>query len=192
MAFFFEQSSGAQAELDAAKRLLAYIESQQLSDARARTLGAQAALLLAAQSRDAFMSLDLTLPFAKSLKAKTKLLEQCSAAYQRAIAFGISEYNNAARYEMARIYQSLAVAIMDSERPEGLSALEQEQYEVLLEERAIPIEDEAIALYEQNINTHALGSLDPWLIESYRALAVLNPSMYHRPLLGPSYAPLER
>jgi len=188
--FFVENAKGKKQISKVASELLSYVDDKSLDDARSLTLAAQSGLTLASYARDSFNELKLTQPFQQSLKKKTKSLEVCSKAYKRVVEFGIAEYTNAARFEMASIYQTLAHDIMASERPNGLSALENEQYDLLLEERAIPIEEEAIALYEQNIRSRTQENQDEWILESYRALAELNPSLYERPLIGPSYAPV--
>ena len=176
--------------LEAAESLVAYVEKHDLEDGRSATLAAVYALEIASAQRDRFNKLKITQPFKASLTKKTAALDLCTKAYKRVVKFGVSEYTNAARFEMADIYQSLAHAIMDSERPNGLTPLEQEQYTILLEEQAIPIEEEAIALHEQNIKARGVGRADEWIVASYSALARLNPSLYERPIVGPSHAPI--
>lgn len=191
MEFFVEVTALDQKKhIAAANELIGYVEKQGLSDGRSKTLAAKSAMFLASIERDAFNKVSLTQPFQKSLKAKTKVLDTVSDAYQKVTTYGISEYTNAARYEMATVYQTLAFDIMNSERPNGLSELEQEQYAILLEERAIPIEEEAIALHEQNIRRRGASGVDEWIQASYDALATLNPSYYDRPIIGPAYAPV--
>ncbi len=177
-------------KLAAAERLVSYVEEHELDDARSATLAAENALQIASAQRDKFNKLKITQPFKASLKQKTAALDLCTRAYKRVVKFGVSEYTNAARFEMADIYQGLAHAIMDSERPSGLSPLEQEQYAILLEEQAIPIEEEAIALHEQNVKARGTGQADEWIVASYNALARLNPSLYERPIIGPTHAPV--
>lgn len=191
MEFFVEVAALDQKKhIAAANELIGYVEKQGLSDGRSKTLAANSAMFLASIERDAFNKVSLTQPFQKSLKAKTKVLDAVSDAYQKVTTYGVSEYTNAARYEMATVYQTLAFDIMNSERPNGLSELEQEQYAILLEERAIPIEEEAIALHEQNIRRRGASGVDEWIQASYDALATLNPSYYDRPIIGPAYAPV--
>ena len=191
LAFMVDQSEpNSDGMYSASERLIAYVEEHKLDDTRSSTLAAVNALRLASIHKEAFNSLAITQPFKASLRSKTAALDRCTKAYKRVVQFGIAEYTNAARFEMGDIYQELAHAIMDSERPAGLSPLEQEQYAILLEEQAIPIEEEAIALHEQNVKTRVGVQADEWVSASYKALARLNPSLYARPMIGPSHAPL--
>ena len=191
LAFMVDQTEPDSAQmLSASERLVAYVEEHNWDDGRSATLAAVNALRIASIERDSFNALSITQPFQESLKSKTAALDRCTAAYKRVVKFGITEYTNAARFEMGDIYQGLAHAIMNSERPKGLNALEQEQYAILLEEQAIPIEEEAIALHEQNVKTRGETQADEWVAASYEALARLNPSLYARPIIGPSHAPV--
>jgi len=189
LAFMFETSEvDSTHEKAYAVRIAEYVEDNELDTSRALTLGAQASLFLGEQQKARFTDMSLSQPFAKSLRAKTKQLDQCTVAYKRVVAFGVETYTEAARFAMADIYQILAHDIMLSERPKGLNALEQEQYDILLEEQAIPIEDEAIALHELNIKASPNHELSGWVKASYDALQELNPGMYKRPVTGADYA----
>ncbi|WP_156498809.1 tol-pal system YbgF family protein [Oleiphilus sp. HI0079] len=191
LSFMVDQAEPGSAESrSASERLVSYVEENKLDDERSASLAAVNALRIASVERDAFNAMSISQPFKSSLKKKTAALNRCTEAYKRVVKFGIAEYTNAARFEMGDIYQGLAHAIMDSERPSGLSALEQEQYAILLEEQAIPIEEEAIALHEQNVKTRGNNRADEWISASYAALARLNPSLYARPIIGPSHAPV--
>ena len=67
---------------------------------------------------------------------------------------------------------------MNSQRPRGLSDLELEQYNVLLEEQAYPFEEEAIAAHELNAQRVTDGIYDDWVKKSFTALAKLLPVRY--------------
>ena len=76
---------------------------------------------------------------------------------------------------------------MNSERPKGLSALELEQYNVLLEEQAYPFEEQAIALHEANAHRTAEHIYDDWVKQSFAALTKLLPGRYAKTEKGEAY-----
>ena len=70
---------------------------------------------------------------------------------------------------------------MKSERLKGLSVLEAEQYDILLEEQAYPFEENAIAVYEQNTMRSWQGIYDNWVKYSFQDLTKLLPARYNKP-----------
>lgn len=60
---------------------------------------------------------------------------------------GVLKFSGKADYLMASLYQILAEDLMASERPKNLNALEQDQYELLLEEQAYPFEEQPIGVH---------------------------------------------
>ena len=60
---------------------------------------------------------------------------------------------------MAELYRQLGADLMASERPKSLSADELEQYDLLLEEQAIPFEEQAIKVHEANAAPRARRSV---------------------------------
>jgi hypothetical protein len=67
---------------------------------------------------------------------------------------------------------------MDSERPDGLSELELEQYNLALEDQAYPFEEKAIDVHEKNIELLSIGVYNKWIDKSIAKLAVLMPARY--------------
>ena len=154
---------------------------------RTRLLAGRAALALAnARYRD-YIAVKLTHPLKKSLKRKKRVMEEALAAYRAASAYGIADISTASTYHAAQIYGDLGKALLDSERPKGLSPLELEQYNVLLEEQAYPFEEKAIALYEANTRRAAENVYDDWVKQSYAALSKLLPGRYAKTEKGEAY-----
>ncbi len=145
---------------------------------RSRFLAAKAQLALALPTRDAFRSVRLVAPLKKSLAAKRKSLDAAMTAYRQAVDYRVAEVTSAATYEMADLYRTLAKDVMKSERPKGLSADEREQYDTLLEEQALPFEDEAIKLHEINTARVRDGQYDDAIRRSFAQLAELKPGRY--------------
>jgi hypothetical protein len=114
-------------------------------------------------------------------------MEKALSAYRVASDYGIAEITTAATYRAAQIYSNLGKALMNSERPKGLSKLELEQYNVLLEEQAYPFEEKAIALHESNAHRTTEHIYDDWVKQSFAALSKLLPGRYAKKEKGDDY-----
>ncbi len=156
-----------------------------------RFLAAQASLELARALDQAARSVRLTRPLERTLVTKKTAIESALAAYKRAADYGIAQFTTASSFAMAELYRDLGRALLESERPTGLTAAELEQYNLLLEEQAYPFEEKAIAIHEQNARRAADGVYDEWVRKSYAALAEMKPARYARVELldGPAVLP---
>jgi hypothetical protein len=67
---------------------------------------------------------------------------------------------------------------MTSERPEGLSPMEREQYELAIEEQAYPFEEKAIEVHESNLRLISRGVYNEWIDKSLQKLAAFLPARY--------------
>jgi hypothetical protein len=76
---------------------------------------------------------------------------------------------------------------MTSDRPDNLSELELEQYEILLEEQAFPFEEQAISLHEINMRRSWEGVYDDWVKKSFVELGQLMPARFDKPELEVAY-----
>lgn len=145
---------------------------------RSLYLAAHAQLELAEPSRRSFEVSTLVAPLEQSLRRKRERMEVALAAYTRAAGYGVPEVTTAATFYLAEIYHDLSRDLFASERPPELSALELDQYEILLEEQAFPFEEEAIELHEVNAARTAEGIYDEWVALSLTELAELMPGRY--------------
>ncbi len=153
--------------------------SDQASD-RLRYMTASAATELAEEAFSDFTDIKLRLPLQKSMPRKTKALRDTMKAYQDISALGVAEFSTQAGYRMAELYAILSRDLMDSDRPAGLSELELEQYDLLLEEQAFPFEESAISIHEQNVQKSWEGLYDEWVRNSFEALGRLFPARYRK------------
>jgi tetratricopeptide (TPR) repeat protein len=151
---------------------------------RSKTLAAKATLTLAGPLKEEFVRIKLVAPLKKSLADKRKAMEAALKAYKQAADYQVAEVTTAATYESAELYRQLGKDLMSSERPNGLSKDELEQYNVLLEEQAFPFEENAIKLHEVNAARTKDGDYDEWVQKSFAALAQLNPGRYGKVELG--------
>ena len=148
---------------------------------RSRYLGASAQIQLAAAARRAFDAIPLSGDLKKSLARKQEALKQTVAAYEQAASYGVAEFATASTYQTADTYAALGRELLASPPPASLSDLEREQYQVLLEEQATPIEDLAISIHEINVQRSWKGLYDQWVGKSFEALRTLVPAKYARP-----------
>jgi len=152
-------------------------KNKKLSD-RSRYIVASASNILAEQKLRAYEKASLKLPFERSLKRKRKLMKSALLAFEKVAKLRVEEFTTASTHNIASIYQQLGVAIMNSQRPNGLSPEEREEYDLLLEEQAYPFEEKAISVYELNANRITQGIYDEWIQKSMAKLAVIQPARY--------------
>jgi TolA-binding protein len=150
------------------------------ADARGRFLAAQAALHLAKGEQQAFDAIALKLPLKRALGRKKQAMEKALAAYDKAAAYAVAQVTTAATFQVAALYRGMGRALLASERPAGLSPLEREQYDILLEEEALPFEEKAIGIHEANLTRIRDGHFDAWVGRSLAALRELMPGRYDK------------
>lgn len=145
---------------------------------RSKSVAAQAALDVGRITAADAARIRLTAPVEVSLPQRKGAVEAAIQALEKAAAYGYADITTAATYELGTVYQAFAKALMDSERPRNLSADETEQYNILLEEQALPFEEKAIAAHEGNLKRVGQGLYDPAIASSVSALGVLSPAKY--------------
>jgi tetratricopeptide (TPR) repeat protein len=156
---------------------------------RTRYLAALATVETVTPALAAFDTVKLVSPLAKSLKEKRKAMEKVLGIYGQALDYQVAEVTTAATFGMAELYSKLGKEVMASERPLNLDADALEQYNVLLEEQAFPLEERAIELHEANSRRASEGIYDKWVKQSYESLAKLKPARYGKTEIGESYVP---
>ena len=159
---------------------------------RSKSLAAQAALDVGRISAQDAARIRLSAPVERSLPQRKAAVEAAIQSLEKAGAYGYADITTAASYELGTVYQSFAKALIDSERPRNLSAEEIEQYNILLEEQALPFEEKAIAAHEDNLKRVGQGFYDDSIARSVTALGVLSPAKYgKREVGGDSYDTLK-
>jgi len=145
---------------------------------RVAWLAAYASFTLAEPNFQKFNSIKLEQPLKTSLAAKTGVMKTALADYQAVADIGVAEYATAANYKIGEMYRVLAKDLIDSERPNGLDELELEEYTMLLEDKALPYEDQAIDILIANADLVTDKIYDQWVKKSFGALAELIPGRY--------------
>jgi hypothetical protein len=121
---------------------------------RSHYLAAMSAAVFADDAYQDYRHIPLQLPLKQSLQAKKTAMQATLAAYDKVLGYEVADFVTEASYRIGDVYASLRSDLMDSERPRGLSALELEQYELLLEEQADAAFQQAIAVNPSNLNAY--------------------------------------
>jgi TolA-binding protein len=154
---------------------------------RTRYLAARASLYLTQPLYDQFESIKLVKPFKKNLEKKKTQMKVTIDAYTKLVDYEVGEITAAATYHIAEIYYQFNRALLESERPDNLSAAELEQYELVLEEQAYPFEEKSIKVHEKNMELLASGIYNEWIDKSLAKLAVLMPARYAKQEQGSEF-----
>ncbi|NCF20636.1 MAG: tetratricopeptide repeat protein, partial [Haliea sp.] len=148
---------------------------------RTRYLAAQASLVLAQNDFDEFVAVKLVEPLEDNLSLKRNLMKTATEQFGRLVDYGIGDFTAAATFYLAEIYSHFSKTLMTSERPEGLSPLEMEQYDLAIEEEAYPFEEKAIEVHESNLELISRGVYNEWIEKSLQRLAESVPARYDKP-----------
>jgi len=154
---------------------------------RSRYLAAKAALVLAERSYQRFADLKLVQPFEQSLAEKQRRMDEAMEAFEALVDYEVADVTAAATFYIAEAYFEFSVALLDSERPAGLSEQERVDYELVIEEEAFPFEERAIDVHEENFELLAGGIYNSWVQGSLDKLAVLMPGRYAKNEISGGY-----
>ena len=145
---------------------------------RTRFLASGAALVLAELSFERFENLDLVQPFEESLAEKQARMDQALGEMEALVGYEVADVTAAATYYIAQVYDEFSRALLESERPTGLTEAEKLDYEMVIEEEAYPFEEQAIDVHQKNHELLASGIYNPWVQRSLDRLAILMPGRY--------------
>ncbi|MDD9892105.1 MAG: tetratricopeptide repeat protein [Gammaproteobacteria bacterium] len=148
---------------------------------RSRLLASRAAREIAVLTYSQFERLNIAQPFKKSLQRKKQAMRAAIDAWNTVQGYRFADQASEAAHHQAEIQANLADSLIYSQRPNGLSELALDEYELLLEEQAEPFESSAIKghegvtqlLIDQDI-------LDEWVRKSVKRLGDLYPSVWSK------------
>ncbi len=142
---------------------------------------AKAALVMGEKQLTKFRAIELKGDLAQALLDKEDVLEVALGHLVDAASLPFVETLAASLYYAGEAFEQMKNAILDSERPEGLSEEENEEYQFLLEEKAFPLEDQAVAYYKRGIDaSRKTGVHTEWVDRMYARLEVVQPWVYQR------------
>ena len=145
---------------------------------RTRYLGATSSLILTEPLFGQFVDIKLVKPFDKNLIKKKTALKTAKDGFEKLLQYEVGDVTSASTYYIAELYFNFNRALVESERPTDLNALEMEQYELAIEEQAYPFEEKAIQIHEKNLELLSLGIYGSWIENSIAKLAKLVPARY--------------
>ncbi len=169
-------------------KIIATVDNNKLKNVRAKSLAATSQLSLSTDVFNEFRAVKLTQPLKKSLKKKRAKLKSSLSGFSKVLDYRIQGVSTQAGFRIGQLYAILAQSILDSERPKGMSELELEEYETLLEERVYPFEDDAIESLEANVSLTQQAVWDEWIERSFQQLEILMPARYKKPEVIDDYA----
>ena len=108
-------------------------------------------------------------------------MKTATQKFSQLVDYEIGDITAAATFYLAEIYAHFSKALTASERPEGLSPVELEQYELAIEEQAYPFEEKAIQVHESNLKLMSRGVHNVWIEKSLQKLAKSVPARYDKP-----------
>ncbi|MDX2493860.1 MAG: tetratricopeptide repeat protein [Desulfuromusa sp.] len=145
---------------------------------RTRFLAAKAGLVLAEVKYEQFITVKLVKPFKDNLRKKQGLMKAATQEFGKLIDYEVGEVTAAATFYLAEIYAHFSESLMESERPDGLTPMELEEYELAIEEQAYPFEERAIEVHESNLELISLGVYNEWIDKRLAKLARFVPARY--------------
>jgi tetratricopeptide (TPR) repeat protein len=145
---------------------------------RTRYLGAKAALDIAEFTIKQFTDIKLESPYAESLLKKQNAMKVAKERFEGLFDYETDIVTSAATYYLAEMYSDFSRSVTKSERPFGLSAQENEKYELGIEEQAYPFEEKAIQVHEKNLELMKRGIYNTWIDKSIEKLAKMVPARY--------------
>lgn len=143
-----------------------------------RALAADAALEFAEADMARYSAIRLRHPLDSSLKQKKLALDKAKQSYEKVLRYGFVESTTQATFRIGELYFQLAKGLMNLAAPPGLDALEAEQYTILLEEQAFPLEDRAAQAHEANATRLGEGIENEWVQRSMAQLKQILPARY--------------
>jgi tetratricopeptide (TPR) repeat protein len=134
-----------------------------------------------------FDRVKLRAPLQKWMPGKGEKLKNAIDRYEQAAEYGFFEISARASCSIGELYAAFATELMESPRPKGLSQAELEQYELILEEQAIPFEELAMEIHLSNIRQAWEGRFNEWVERSFAAMARLSPARFDKQEILVSY-----
>jgi hypothetical protein len=154
---------------------------------RSRWLGAWANAAYGDYWTWEFDRVKLRAPLQKWMPGKGEKLKNAIDRYEQAAEYGFFEISARASCSIGELYAAFATELMESPRPKGLSQAELEQYELILEEQAIPFEELAMEIHLSNIRQAWEGRFNEWVERSFAAMARLSPARFDKQEILVSY-----
>ncbi len=157
-----------------ATRILETLVAKTKGQAEITEAVAKAHFILAEAKLDDFEDIELVAPLEENLEKKRLLFEALLDNYDHAVAHPSPLLALNANYRIGTLFEGFSRALLESERPEDLSMEEEEIYENLLIEQALPYFEKAEEAYLQNIELgESSGIQNEWIAKSQMHLFMI-------------------
>lgn len=125
----------------------------------------------------------LSLPLAKSIAAKQKVLNEALAAYQRSVDVGVSEWAHASTYRMGEALVGFGRSLENSERPADLRGEDLLAYEEVLVQQGDVFAGRGEAVWTELLRQKGReAGDDPWIARAKTSLwSRLGNRFFYRP-----------
>jgi len=142
---------------------------------------AKASLALGEKELARFSEIRLAGDLAAALEAKERSLEKALGHLIDTATLPYAETLAASLYYAGEAFEEMKVALLESEKPEGLSEEELEEYMFLIEEKAFPLEERGIEFYRKGVAAaQRAGAWNEWVERIYARLEALLPWAFQR------------
>jgi tetratricopeptide (TPR) repeat protein len=142
---------------------------------------ARAALAMGERDLALFRAIELKGDLGAALTQKETHLEAAMGRLVDVVGLSFAEPLTAAMYYAGEAFEQFKVAILESERPAGMTEEELEEYQFLLEEKAFPLEDSALEYYRRGVKAARKAKVyNEWVDRMYSRLEELVPWAYQR------------
>lgn len=142
---------------------------------------ARARLKILEEGLDAFLKLKLSQPFEETIKKKADLLNSLVKNYSQVLAYKMPEVYPEVFSPMGLALENFKDSILSSERPGDLNEEELEEYNFLLEEKAIQYDEQALSAYGNCFRAGVkLMVQNEWVEKCFERLKTIKPAIYRR------------
>jgi TolA-binding protein len=156
-----------------ASNLTAYLTlAEQHPDLATPSILAQVDFLKGEKTYVEYESLRLTQPLPDAIEVKKKKLEELLALYQKSAERGVTEYARASAYRIGAALVEFGDALMESERPDGLSGDDLYAYDDVIAEQSWEFYDRGTDVWSDMLKQTGKTGEDPggWLVVTREAL----------------------
>lgn len=130
-----------------------------------------------------FKAIKIKEPFIETFTSKNALLREIIDDYKFVLKSKRAELIPEVFYRMGVLFEEFAMSMLYSERPSTLFGEELEEYNFQIEQRAYPVEEEAVKAYESSLKSALAtdsGYRVMWMKKVMTKLIELKPALYHR------------
>lgn len=147
---------------------------------RSRWLAAWAATEYGDYFAGEFSKRRLAANLERNLPLKNQSLQDAVTRYQQAAEYGLLEFTTQGSFKIASLYQQMADELLTLPVPKGMSEEESGMFRELTRQQASPMLALAVSVHTSNAEQGWKGYFNPWIDDSFKALARLSPARYNK------------